>query len=124
MDFCWMKNTNKLVISVILNVILLGLIVSLWLRPDDSTIIVDKLKTENKSLLYSVDSLSSVNDTLNKQNQMIMSEIIKVENELILNNTKINDLEDGKKQISTFVDTLGVDGVQRELTRYLNNRTK
>ncbi len=116
-----MKLDIKIVLIVVLS---LGLIVSLWLRPDDSAIIVDKLKTENKSLLYSVDSLSSVNDTLNKQNQMIMSEIIKVENELILNNKKINDLEDGKKQISTFVDTLGVDGVQRELTKYLNNKTK
>tara|TARA_R110000803_G_scaffold13218_3_gene37297 strand:+ start:11314 stop:11664 length:351 start_codon:yes stop_codon:yes gene_type:complete len=116
-----MKLDIKIVLIVVLS---LGLIVSVWLRPEDSTIIVDKLKMENRTLLLDVDSLKKVNTELDKRNLLTKEKLIQVECDLVRNNKKINDLKNDKKQIYTFVDSLGLSGVQRELTKYLNNKTK
>ena len=119
-----MKNTNKLVISTILNVILLGFIIYPWLTRNNNDGIVDKLKMENRTLLLDVDSLKKVNTELDKRNLLTKEKLIQVECDLVRNNKKINDLKNDKKQIYTFVDSLGLSGVQRELTKYLNNKTK
>ena len=94
------------------------------MKPKNRDGVINNLQQENKSLLIDVDSLKRVNVDLDNRNLEITKKLEKLQYDLIDNNRKINKLQNDKDKIPVFVNNLSANGVTRELTNYLNNRTK
>lgn len=85
---------------------------------------INNLKNTNKNLLLSNDSLKLENLKLNEDISKILITIDSTKVALDSNQRKINELENAKGNIGNVVRKLNVNGVTRELSEYLNRRTK
>jgi regulator of replication initiation timing len=118
---------GKLDIKIIFILVLAGaLILSFIFRPTTEIDLyedeIELLKEENKVLIHNNNSLNIENRKLDKE---IEGYLIKIDSTQVLlyeNKNKINDLENGKNEVSSYVNGLNANGVASSLTDYLNKR--
>lgn len=120
---------GKLDIKMVFILILAGaLILSFIFRPSKTINThedeIEALEKENESLLSKNDSLTIENAKLDEKIQKILIDIDSTQHLLDETNDRINDLENDKGKISSYVKSLDADGVANSLTEYLNKRTK
>lgn len=118
---------GKLDIKMIFILVLAGaLILSFVFRPatkiDTYENEINLLKIENTKLLQNNDSLELVNIQLDEEIEGYLIEIDSTQVLLDENKDKINDLENGKGKVSSYVNGLDANGVTSSLTDYLNRR--
>ena len=118
---------GKLDIKRIFILVLAGaLILSFVFRPatkiDTYENEINLLKIENTKLLQNNDSLELVNIQLDEEIEGYLIEIDSTQVLLDENKDKINDLENGKGKVSSYVNGLDANGVTSSLTDYLNRR--
>jgi regulator of replication initiation timing len=118
---------GNLDIKTILILILAGvLIVSIIFRPSKPIEMyedeISLLKQQNKTLIQNNDSLELVNSQLDKEIEGYLIEIDSTQVLLDENKDKITELEDGKNEVSGYVNGLNADGVTESLTNYLNRK--
>lgn len=120
---------EKLDIKTIL-ILVLGavLILSFIFRPSKEIEMyedeISLLKEHNKQLLQNNDSLELVNNQLDKEIEGYLIEIDSTQVLLDENKDKINDLENGKDKVSSYVNGLNANGVTSSLTDYLDRRNR
>lgn len=119
----------KLSIEKILIIVLaVALVLSFIFRPSKPIDMyedeISTLKENNEKLILSNDSLKNVNLKLNEEIREILVTIDSTQAALDSTKTKIKDLENAKGNISSTVRKLNANGVSRELSEYLNRRTK
>ena len=83
---------------------------------------INNLKALNEELSKGNDSLILINDALSIEITELINNIDSTQAALANTEDKINDLENGKGKVSTYVRTLNADGVANELTNYLNRK--
>tara|TARA_Y100000389_G_C17466234_1_gene525891 strand:+ start:1354 stop:1716 length:363 start_codon:yes stop_codon:yes gene_type:complete len=114
--------------KIVIIVLAITLIFSLISRPSKPIDMyedeINNLKENNKNLILSNDSLKSENIKLTEEIKNILITIDSTQLVLDGNQRKINELENAKNNIGNVVRKLNVDGVTRELSGYLNKRTK
>ena len=114
--------------KIVIIVLAVALVLSLVLRPSKPIDMyedeISNLKENNKNLLLSKDSLKLENIKLNEDISKILITIDSTKVALDSNQRKINELENAKGNIGNVVRKLNVNGVTRELSEYLNRRTK
>tara|TARA_B100000497_G_scaffold52159_1_gene59976 strand:+ start:4773 stop:5135 length:363 start_codon:yes stop_codon:yes gene_type:complete len=109
-------------------IILLGvaLILSFVFRPSTGIDMYEKeinnLKVKNENLKLNNDTLLMLNKSLNIEIQELINNIDSTKAQLNKTKIKINDLENEKGKVSTYVNTLNADEIAGELSNYLNNR--
>ena len=118
---------GKLDIKMIFILVLAGaLILSFVFRPatkiDTYENEINLLKIENTKLLQNNDSLELVNIQLDEEIEGYLIEIDSTQVLLDENKDKINDLENGKGKVSSYVNGLDANGVTSSLSDYLNRR--
>ncbi len=120
-----MKLSLEKIIIIVLGVALLLSVIFRPSKPIDTyEDEISALKEENKNLVLSNDSLKTQNLKLNEEIREILVTIDSTQAALDSTQIKINDLEDGKSNVSNIVRKLNADGVSRELSNYLNRRTE
>ena len=111
-----------------IGIIVLGvaLILSFIFRPskdiDTYEDEINNLKIVNEKLVKNNDSLIIANDALSVEIKELMDNIDSTQAALADTEDKINDLEDDKDKVSSYVNTLNADGVANALTEYINKR--
>lgn len=117
-----MDKYKNIIIGVLI-IILIGLFIF-----DDNSLI-NNHDEELKELKFKNDSLSKENGKLRLDIIKLDDDILKLgvlikvkEDSLNIINEKIKKLQDGKTKVGDFVDNLDIDGVDRELTEYLEGR--
>lgn len=112
--------------SVFIIVLGIALVLSFIFRPskgiDTYEDKINALKIENDSLHQSNDSLRVLNIALSEEIKDLLTDIDSVQAELVDTEDKINDLENDKDKVSSYVNTLNADGVANALTSYLDKR--
>lgn len=109
-------------------IILLGtaLVLSFIFRPSKGIEMYEKeinnLKVKNQTLRLNNDTLLMLNKSLNIEIQELINNIDSTQAQLNKTKTIINNLENEKGKVSTYVNTLNADEVAGELSNYLNNR--
>ena len=83
---------------------------------------INSLKQQNTELLQNNDSLEQVNTQLDSEIEEYLIEIDSTQVLLDENKDKINNLENGKNEVYSYVNGLDVNGVTSSLTDYLNRR--
>ena len=120
-----MKLSTEKIFIIVLAV---ALVLSFIFRPskpiDTYEDEINDLKKANKDLISSNDSLKIENLKLNEEINEILITIDSTKAALDSTQKKINDLEDAKGNIGNVVRKLNADGVTRELSEYLDRRTK
>ena len=112
--------------SVFIIVLGIALLLSFIFRPskgiDTYEDKINALRIENESLHQSNDSLTALNVALGEKIKDLLTDIDSVQAELVNTEGKINDLNNGKGKVSSYVNTLNADGVANALTEYINKR--
>lgn len=112
--------------SVFIIILGVALVLSFIFRPskgiDTYEDEINKLKVANKKLTDSNDSLEIANTLLSVEIKKLMDDIDSTQAQLADTEDKINDLEDDKDKVSSYVNTLNADGVANALTDYLDKR--
>jgi len=109
-------------------IILLGtaLVLSFIFRPSKGIEMYEKeinnLKVKNQTLRLNNDTLLMLNKSLNIEIQELINNIDSTQAQLNKTKITINNLENEKGKVSTYVNTLNADEVAGELSNYLNNR--
>ena len=117
------KMDNKNLFIILLGV---ALILSFVFRPSTGIDMYEKeinnLKVKNENLKLNNDTLLMLNKSLNIEIQELINNIDSTKAQLNKTKIKINDLENEKGKVSTYVNTLNADEIAGELSNYLNNR--
>jgi len=120
-----MKLSFEKILIIVLGV---ALVLSFIFRPSKPIEMyedeINGLKLKNEELSLSNDSLKNENLKLNDEIRDILVTIDSTQAALDSTQTKINDLENAKGNISSTVRKLNANGVTRELSDYLDRRTK
>tara|TARA_Y100001937_G_scaffold128242_1_gene203515 strand:+ start:2187 stop:2564 length:378 start_codon:yes stop_codon:yes gene_type:complete len=109
-------------------IILLGtaLILSFIFRPSKGIEMyekeIDSLRVKNQTLILTNDTLLMLNKSLNSEIQELINNIDSTKAQLNKTKITINNLENEKGKVSTYVNTLNADEIAGELSNYLNNR--
>ncbi len=109
-------------------IILLGtaLVLSFIFRPSKGIEMYEKeinnLKVKNQTLRLNNDTLLMLNKSLNIEIQELINNIDSTQAQLNKTKITINNLENEKGKVSTYVNALNADEVAGELSNYLNNR--
>lgn len=83
---------------------------------------IEVLKKENEKLLNSNDSIIGINDSLSTERDELTVKLDSTEVEINKSNDRINVLENGKSEVSSYVNGLDADGVANGLSEYIENR--
>lgn len=109
-------------------IILLGtaLVLSFIFRPSKGIEMyekeIDSLRVKNQTLILTNDTLLMLNKSLNSEIQELINNIDSTKAQLNKTKITINNLENEKGKVSTYVNTLNADEIAGELSNYLNNR--
>ena len=107
-------------------ILAVGLILSFVFRPSKGIEMykkeINNLKVKNQTLRLNNDTLLMLNKTLNVEIQELINNIDSTQAQLNKTKITINDLENEKGKVSTYVNTLNADEIAGELSNYLNNR--
>lgn len=107
-------------------ILAVGLILSFVFRPSKGIEMYEKeinnLKVKNQTLRLNNDTLLMLNKSLNVEIQELINNIDSTQAQLNKTKITINDLENEKGKVSTYVNTLNADEIAGELSNYLNNR--
>ena len=118
-------NNIQLVFIIILAV---ALILSLLSKPstpiDTYEDEIELLKTQNKKLRLSNDSLNSVNDKLQNEINVILYAIDSTKVILKEKEGKLADLEKQRNEIPNIINNMDSDDITNNITNYLQRRSK
>tara|TARA_Y100000296_G_C4964366_1_gene152633 strand:+ start:54 stop:434 length:381 start_codon:yes stop_codon:yes gene_type:complete len=118
-------NNIQLVFIVILAV---ALILSLLFRPsipiDTYEDEINALKTQNKQLLLSNDSINNINNKLQKEINTILYAIDSTKVVLKETETKLAELEKKRNEIPNIINNMASDDITSNISDYLKRRSK
>lgn len=125
-----MGNINiNIDLKIIFIIILSGLLIFQFMFNDGSVINkyekeIKQLKNENDKLKIFNDSLVDINSKLVKEIDSLYYSIDSTLAEIRIKEREIDSLEYEKTKVSGFVNKLNADGVSRELSRYLTEKSR
>jgi|TARA_R100000093_G_scaffold39841_2_gene20883 peptidoglycan hydrolase CwlO-like protein len=118
-------NNIQLVFIVILAV---ALILSLLFRPsipiDTYEDEINALKTQNKQLLLSNDSINNINNKLQEEINTILYAIDSTKVVLKETETKLAELEKKRNEIPNIINNMASDDITSNISDYLKRRSK
>jgi len=123
-----LKNPFNNISFVFIIILAVGLVISLLTRP--STAInnyedeINILKEQNKGLMLSNDSLTTVNGKLQKEINVILYTIDSTKVILIETEVKLAELEKRRNEIPNIISNMVSDDVTSNLSDYLKRRNK
>ena len=123
-----MKNLFKNIKLVFILILAIALILSLLFRPsipiDTYENEIKTLKTQNKQLLLSNDSINNINNKLQKEINTILYAIDSTKVILKETETKLAELEKKRNEIPSIISNMDSDDITNNISDYLKRRSK
>ena len=123
-----MKNLFNNIQLVFIIILAIALVLSLLFRPsipiDTYENEIKILKTQNKQLLLSNDSINNINNKLQKEINTILYAIDSTKVILKETETKLAELEKKRNEIPSIISNMDSDDITNNISNYLKRRSK